>query len=223
MKKYLKFLRRINFKSIRFNLKYFPLREAIKFPVLIANNMILMELKGEIQIEEPLQTGMIQLGYSYGGVGLFDKKRSKGIWQVNGKVIFKGKARIGHGAKISVGENGTLTLGTDFALTAESSIVVKKRVTFGNDCLISWDCLFMDSDFHKIYDAAGNWINEPAEILIGNKVWIGCRNLVLKGSTIADNSIIGANSVVNKGLEEPSSIYVGNPIKRIKKDVRWQA
>ena len=223
MKQYLKFLRRINFKSVRFNLTYFPLREAIKIPVLISNNIILMELKGEIHIEKPVHTGMIQLGYSYGGVGLFDKKRSRGIWQVSGKVIFKGKARIGHGAKISVGENATLELGNNFALTAESSIVVKKRITFGNDCLISWDCLFMDSDFHKIYNKEGKVINEPADIRIGNKVWFGCRNLILKGSTIADNSIIGANSVVNKALEEPSSIYVGNPIKLIKKEVRWEA
>lgn len=223
MQQFLKFFRRINFKSIRFNLKYLPLRDALKFPFLIANNIVLQEMNGKITIEQPIKTGMIQLGYSYGGVALFDKKRSKGFWQVSGTVIFKGSARIGHGAKISVGSKGTLELGDNFALTAESSIIVKERITFGSDCLISWDCLFMDSDFHKIYNNEGKWINKPTRISVGNKVWIGCRNLILKGSTIANNAIIGANSVVNKELEEPASIYVGNPVKLIKKNVKWEA
>lgn len=223
MQQFFKFFRRINFKSIRFNLKYLPLKDAIKFPFLIANNMKLVELNGKITIEQPIKTGMIQLGYSYGGVALFDKKRSKGFWQVNGNVIFKGTARIGHGAKICVDSKGTLELGDNFAITAESSIVVKKCIVFGNDCLISWDCLFMDSDFHKIFDNQGKWINKPAQINVGNRVWIGCRNIILKGSTIPNHSIIGANSVVNKQLKDPASIYVGNPVKLIKKDVRWES
>lgn len=223
MKQYLKFLRRVNFKSLRFNLKYLPLRDALRFPFLISNNIILMELNGNVILEESIKTGMIQIGYSYGGVGLFDKERSKGIWQVSGSVLFKGTARIGHGAKICVAAEGVLELGNNFAITAESSVVVKKAITFGNDCLVSWDCLFMDSDFHKIYDEYNTCINESEAIKIGDQVWIGCRNLVLKGSLIADKSIVGAHSVVNKKLEEPSSMYVGNPVRLIKKNVRWEA
>lgn len=222
MQNVFKFLRKINFKSVRFNFKYLPFKDALKFPFLIANNIILKEINGVVIINKPVKTGMIQLGYNYGGVGLFDEKKSKGIWQVSGKVIFKGTARIGHGVKISVDTKGVLELGNNFAITAESSIIAKQKIIFGNDCLISWECLFMDSDFHKIYDAEGKWINKPAQILIKNKVWIGCRNLILKGSTIESNSIIGANSVINKKLIEPNSIYAGNPTKLIKKNVKWE-
>lgn len=223
MRKYLKFFRRINFKSIRFNLKYLPLKDALKFPFLISNNILLKEINGEVILKRPIKTGMIQLGYEYDGIALFDRKTCKGIWQVNGLVQFNGTARIGHGAKICVGPKGALTLGNNFALTAASSIVVEDCITFGADCLISWDCLFMDSDYHKIYDNRENCINEPKAITVGDKVWIGCRNLVLKGSKIANHSVIGANSVVNTALDSPSSIYAGSPARLIRKDVKWQA
>ena len=64
---------------------------------------------------------MISIGY--GEVGIFDMKRSRSIWQVYGEVVFKGKANIGHGSKISVDKNGTLELGNNFKTTAESAIV----------------------------------------------------------------------------------------------------
>lgn len=42
----------------------------------------------------------------------------------------------------------------------------------GNNSIISWDCLILDTDFHRIYKD-GNMINENKPIEIGNHVWIG--------------------------------------------------
>ncbi len=221
MSKYLKFLRRVNIKSIVFNLKYLPFRQAIKFPFLISGKVYLLNTKGSIKINAPLQTGMIQIGY--GDVGIFDKKRSRSVWNVTGEVVFEGEARIGHGSKISVEENGVLEIGERFNITAESSIVVQKNVRFGKDCLISWDCLIMDTDFHKIYDKkGGNIINTPQPVLIGENVWIGCRNLILKGAKIADNSVIGANSTLSKDISDQQGLFVGNPAKMIKEGIHWE-
>ena len=52
----------------------------------------------------------------YGNVGIFDKKRSRGIWEVQGKVKFCGNAFLDHGSKISVGKNGVLTFGNNATL-----------------------------------------------------------------------------------------------------------
>ncbi|MFY0630665.1 MAG: acyltransferase [Flavobacteriaceae bacterium] len=220
MSKYTKFLLRVNFKSLIFNLKYLPFKQAIKLPFLISRKVYLMKTKGEISIESPIKTGMIKIGY--GEVGIFDKKKSRSIWQVSGKVIFKGSANIGHGSKISVGQNATLEIGDNFNMTAESSIVCQKHIEFGNNCLVSWECLIMDTDFHKILDEDKKIINNPEPIIIGDKVWIGCRNLILKGSKISNNSIIGANSMVSKDISQNSGLFVGNPIQLKKENVTWE-
>lgn len=108
-------------------------------------------------------------------------------------------------------------------MTAESSIVVQhKKVEFGREWLLSWDVLLMDSDFHKIYDKDGKCINEPANITVGNHVWVGCRCLILKGAIIPDNTVIAANSLVNKPLEAEHSLFGGQPAKELRRNISWK-
>lgn len=223
MKKIIKFILRINVRTIYFNFKYFPLKQAIKFPVLLSRKVKLFRTLGTVEIKsEHIQTAMIKIGF--GEVAIFDKKYSRSIWNVQGKVIFNGSAQIGHGSKIAVGENGILEFGENFQVSAESSIVAFHNVKFGNDCLLSWDVLIMDTDFHYITNSDNEIINSPKPIVIGNKVWIGCRSLVLKGSVIPDNCVIGANSIVNQtkpNQTKPNSLWVGNPAKEIKQNINW--
>lgn len=209
-----------NFKTVYFNFKYLPFRQAVRFPFLISGKVSLRTMQGKIRLECPVSFGLIRIGL--GDVGIFDNRRSRSIWDVSGTVVFKGKANIGHGSKISVGKSGILILGNNFNITAETSIVAHSQITFGNDCLLSWDTLIMDTDFHAITDSSNTVINGDQPIYIGNKVWIGCRNLILKGSVIPDNSIVGANSLVSRVLEKENCLYAGNPIKCIKEDVNWE-
>ena len=78
----------------------------------------------------------------------------------------------------------------------------------------------MDTDFHKIFKDE-ELLNPPKEVIIGNKVWIGCRNTILKGTVISDGSIIGACSIVSSRLEESNVIYSGNPAKKVKENITW--
>ena len=50
-----------------------------------------------------------------------------------------------------------------------------KSINFGDDNLLSWDILMMDTDFHKIISSDGEERNKPSAIDVGNHVWIGCR------------------------------------------------
>lgn len=221
MRKFITFLKVINLKTIYFNLKYFPFKTAIKLPVLISKNVVLLKTDGKISIDAPINTGMIKIGF--GDIGIFDKKRSKSIWQVSGgDVIFKGNAIIGHGCKISIGEKGILEFGKNISLTAETEIIAYDRIVFGNDCLISWDCLIMDTDMHEIFDKSGNQINQSKPIVIGNKVWIGCRSVILKGTKISDNSVIGTNSLITKDISDKSGIFAGNPVRFLRSDIDWK-
>lgn len=211
----------LNFKTFYFNFKYLPFNQAIKFPILISRYTYLKNCTGNIKINsKKIKTGMIGIGKN--GVGIFDEKKSRSIWEVSGQVIFSGKCIIGHGSKISVGDTACLEFGDNFVITAESSIVCQKKITFGNDCLLSWEILIMDTDFHKIKSLDGNILNPSSEIFIGNHVWIGCKSLILKGSVISDNNIIGANSLVSSKLLQSNSVYAGNPVRIVKQDISWE-
>ena len=215
----LKAIWRANPKTIYFNFRYLPWKQALHFPFWISSRTSLRQVKGRVELKGPLETGMIRIGY--GNIGIFDHKRSRSIWEVRGTVVFDGKAEIGHGSKISVGPEGTLFFGKNFALTAESTIVAYKKVVFGDDCLLSWDILIMDTDYHAIRNSRSEVLNPPSPVIIGNSVWIGCRSLILKGTVIPDGAIIAANSLVNKELTGVNQLFGKNPLSVLASDVYW--
>lgn len=224
LKNILRILWYLNLKTIVFNFKYFKIGDAFLFPVFISRRTCLRKMNGSIEIfNDKIETGMIRIGY--GNVGIFDKKRSHSIWEVSGKVIFKGETNIGHGSKIVVGNYGNLIFGENFTISAESTIVCFHRIEFGSDCLLSWDILAMDTDFHKIYSLDSiEQVNNDEEIIVGDKCWIGCRSLILKGASLPSNTIVAANSVVtaNKNSKMIShTIFGGNPAKTIRERVSW--
>lgn len=214
-----KILSVVNFKTFYFNFKYLPFNQAVKLPFLVSGNVYLKRTRGKVYLSGPLYPGMIKIGL--GDVGIFDKKKSRTIWNVSGNVIFKGPANLGHGTKISVEEKASLTLGNNFRITAETAIVCAHEIIIGDDCLFSWDTLIMDTDFHIIKDMGGRTLNEPKTIVIGNKVWIGNRCTILKGAIILDNTVVGSNSLVSKKLDQENAVYVGNPVRRVKENIQW--
>jgi acetyltransferase-like isoleucine patch superfamily enzyme len=219
MKRLLKILTAINWKTIYVNFKFLPLRKAVKLPILVSSKVWLKTYSGKIEICGNIRSGMIKIGF--GEVGIFDEKHSRSILEFSGKIIFNGAANIGHGSKISVGKDGILDIGNNFIITAESSIVCYKHIRFGASCLISWDNLFIDTDFHKIIDKENKVVNEPEEIIIEDHVWISCRCLILKGAKIKEGTIIGANTTVVNELKNKNSIYVGNPVRCIRENIVW--
>ncbi len=163
---------------------------------------------------------MASVRIGFGDVGHYDRKRSRSIWQVSGEVHFAGKAFIGHGSKISV--RGKLFLGEDFNITAESTIICAHEISFGKNCLLSWDILVMDTDEHPICDKWGDRINADAPIVIGNHVWVGCKCTILKKTQLPDNTIIAAGSLLRSAFVAENQIIGGNPVKVLKSEVNWR-
>jgi carbonic anhydrase/acetyltransferase-like protein (isoleucine patch superfamily) len=219
MKVILNCLKFLNIKTIYFNFKYFSFLTAVKLPVFVSSNVYLKDMRGNITIPVDSSVGMIKIGY--GDVGIFDKKKSRSVWEVSGTIIFQGLAFIGHGAKICVGKDGHLLIGSNFVLSAESSIISFKRVVIGKDCLISWDNLIIDTDFHKIVDLEEKHLNQDREIVIGNHVWISARCTILKGAVIPNGSVIAANSLVAGELKDELSLYAGIPAVLKRTGIKW--
>ncbi|MFN8253129.1 MAG: hypothetical protein U0V75_14770 [Ferruginibacter sp.] len=162
---------------------------------------------------------MIELGYEH--LGNFDKYNSRFIWDVRGAVIFARNASIGHGCRIRILDTGQIYFGENFITTAETSFISRKKISIGNDCLFSWEILLMDTDFHNITNETGAVTNPDKEIIIGNKVWLGCRTTVLKGASIPDRCIVAAGSVVNKKFTTEQQLISGNPAAPVKPAGNW--
>ncbi len=201
-------------KTIWFNLRYLPLNQAIMLPVAVYYKTK-CDVKGrnKIIIDSQCQRFMIRIGFH--AVPVVPENQTALF--INGKIIFKGTAHIGRGSRIVVRENALLELGDNFAISSSSYINCFKHIKTGNDIQLAWGDLVMDSDTHTIYGDDGNVINEDKEILLGDKIWIGCDCKVLKGAIIPDNCVVGANSVVTAKSLEPNSLILGSPAKSVKK------
>ena len=57
--------------------------------------------------------------------------------------------------------------------------------------------------------------NESAPIHIGSDVWIAANTVILKGVTIADGAVVGANALVNENIPN-NAIAVGVPARVVK-------
>ena len=204
-------------KTLRFNFHYFPLKTALRLPVVVSHRTYLRELHGKVELPEKVERAMIKIGF--GDVGHYDRKRSRGIWQVSGTVSFGGKASLGHGSKLSV--RGHLSLGADFNMTAESTIVCAKEITFGDDCLMAWDVLVMDTDEHPLYNMDNERLNPDKPIVVGDHVWIGCKCMLLKGAEVPNDTMVAAGTLLTSAYTGDHQVIGGNPPSILKSDVHW--
>lgn len=202
-------------KTIVFNKKYFGIKSLICPKVLISRNVKLLKLGGDVRVEDS-RIGAVRIGY--GDVGIIDKKYQRTIWENTGSVTFKGTASLGIGMRVA--NSGELVLGRGCYFNGNSDIICCREMIFGEECLVSWECLFMDTDWHYIYNRDTNEILNPdRSIIVGNHCWIGCRTTVLKGTVISDESVIAACSLISRKLEKSNCIY--STSRTIKENIRW--
>lgn len=202
------------FHIIYFNFHYLPFKQAIKFPIILYKPKLL-KMKGKIIIKnDTIKPAMIMLGQY--GVSLFPN--SGIIWENHGgDVIFENKCSIGNASCISVGEKGKIVFGNNFKSTCGLKITSYHSITFGNNVLVGWDNLFMDTDFHQLKSINGELKKSFGKIVIGNNNWFGLGCIIQKNTKTPNNTIIAAKSFLNRDYQFPEySIIGGIPSKLLK-------
>ena len=111
--------------------------------------------------------------------------------------------------------SGEIILGKYILISPGTSIRSAKKITIGESTMIASDVTITDSDWHGIYDRT-DYVATPKEVIIEENVWIGEKSIILKGTKIGKNSIVGAGSVVSGEVPE-NVVYAGNPAREIKK------
>ena len=124
--------------------------------------------------------------------------------------------------KISVKEHASLFLGNNIWVTGgNTTIICNKNIKINDDCLLSWDILLMDTDFHKILNSDNTIINKEKHIHNGKQVLTGCRTPIQKGVSIANNNVIAANSTITKSISTENCI-IGRNTEMLKTGIQWK-
>lgn len=123
--------------------------------------------------------------------------------------------------------NGVVKIG-DRCYLGASLLVCHTGITLGNDVVVSWNVTIVDHDSHAL-----DWEHRKTDVIdwaqgfkrwdfvtirqvhIGDKVWIGFGASILKGVTVGEGAVIGANSVVTRDVP-PFSIVAGNPARVVR-------
>lgn len=126
----------------------------------------------------------------------------------------KAKFRIGYhsiirnGAKIRIEKDAELSVGSHFACGNDSWIVCHDLIEIGDNVQFGPGVLVYDHD-HDFSHPDGLKANhfKCSPVKIGNSVWIGARTIILRGTTIGDNCVVGAGCIL-KGNYPPNSVIV---------------
>lgn len=205
-------------KSLFFNFRYLPVKQALHFPILLSRHCEILECRGKIKISaDRIVPGMILIGV--GNVALFPSASHKSCLELGEKSIldFKGKCRLGAGVRIS--SNGTIIFGKNFVLTANSFFLCHRQIVFGKNCLVSWNVSVQDTDIHSIYHDQKK-INNDAEVVVGDHVWICANSNILKGSRIPNDVVVGFGSTVLQNHDIPVNCIWGQK-KPLRNNIEW--
>lgn len=164
--------------------------------------------------------------------------KDSSLYLRDSRIIIKGKGnmiKIGSNCNIRglrvlmYGNNNGLEIGNRIIINASKiqptviNVIGGKKIIFGNNCLLSNNIEIHTSDYHGIYSLPDGLRSNPdADIIIGNNVWIGLGTMILKGTEIGNDCVIGAKSVVTGHYKYNNMLIVGNPARIIEnKKICW--
>jgi len=134
--------------------------------------------------------------------------------------------RVGRAGVVTFGEgcvldkqatievHGTLTVGSRTIFGHHCTLAACESIVIGPDCLIAEMVSIRDHD--HCFDSLAIPVREQgavsAPVRIGRNVWIGAKATIIRGVTIGDDAVIGANAVVTRDVPA-RAVAVGIPAR----------
>jgi acetyltransferase-like isoleucine patch superfamily enzyme len=134
---------------------------------------------------------------------------------------------IGHGTKIRVHE-GIVEIGAKTVLGQECTISAFQHISIGCECIVADRVMLIDFD-HGVVE-----VERPIrlqgiykrDVNVGHNNWIGYGACFLRGVTVGDNCVVGANTVVTKDVPS-NAVVAGAPARVLRmrkgpRTLRWR-
>lgn len=125
-----------------------------------------------------------------------------------GKLCIGKNFKMRDGAKIRVRKGAECIIGNNSSVNSNNMIACHERIIIGDNVQLSPNVQIYDHD-HDFRFEGGLTKNKfkTAPIEIGDNVWIGANTVILRGTKIGDNSVVGAGCVL-KGIFPANSVIV---------------
>jgi acetyltransferase-like isoleucine patch superfamily enzyme len=117
---------------------------------------------------------------------------------------------------ISTSKNAELIIGEHCGFSG-TVIAASNHISIGNYVICGANSTITDSDRHSLdyLERSKGSTGKTAAIIIHDHVWIGMNAVILKGVTIGEGAVIGANSIVCHNVPA-HKVVAGNPARIIK-------
>ena len=137
------------------------------------------------------------------------------VWTIRRWLYLLLGMKIGHGSRIGIGTvvvaPSRIEIGDRTIINEWCHLDGRGSLRIGSDCSISIYSAIISASHSKSSESF-EYHEGPVEF--GDRVWIGARAVILDGSSIGDEVVISAGSVVKGGCA-PSGVYSGIPAKRL--------
>lgn len=207
-------------RTIYFNFRMLPFKEAFKLPIFIYGRVHLLGLNGNIKFENTtIKRGMIKIGLNADSFGLSDRS---GFIQLSSKkatLVFEGPVSISVNSKIRVCA-GELRFGKYVYIGEGVRIICNgESIYIGSYSRIAFETIIMNSGFHHVYNSNKQSITRTTRpITIGDYSWIGNRTSITAGAVLKERSIVCSGSLINRdytSFEGENQMLGGSPAKII--------
>ena len=138
----------------------------------------------------------------------------------NARLSVEGTVQILRGTRVFVNDGGHLEIGTRSYINDCSTVTCFEHIKIGSGCSISWNTNILDTNIHELV-VQGRPRPRSEPVIIGDQVWIGTGATILAGTTIGDQAVVAAGSVVTSDVPG-GTVVGGNPAHVISEDVSWR-
>lgn len=145
------------------------------------------------------------------------------IFGDNNKIIIADNCFL-HGGEFWIEDDmNEIIIGSHTTVEAKTHLacIEGTKIEIGKDCMFSGEIIVRTGDSHSITDMEGHRINKSQNVVIHDHCWIGRRAMIMKGTAMACNTIVGAGAIVGKHFEEENTILAGIPAHIIKSNIGW--
>lgn len=136
---------------------------------------------------------------------------------ISGGKLSIGKAfKMRDGAKIRVRKGAECIIGNKVSVNSNNMIACHERVVIGDNVQLSPNVQIYDHDHDfRAKEGLAALKYKTSPVIIGNNVWIGANSVILRGTKIGDNCVVGAGCVL-KGEYPANSVIVQKRITDMK-------
>lgn len=207
-----------NIYSLFFCLRWLPLKQAIKIPILIHPSVkVRVSRGGRFVFPNKIWRSMLSFGFE--STKGCSNCRSLIDLKDGAQFVIEGSAIMARGTRVVL-NGGTLRVGHHFFCNGDCMFQSTASITIGHDNMYGWGINFNTSDGHPFF-VDGIQVPMEEDIVIGSHVWIASYCNIAKGTHIANGSVVAQSSLVSKKFEVENTLLGGLPARIIKNNVSW--